>query len=248
MRHLLCGITTLFLVIFAWPGYGADAKDKKDALEAKKALEKKESQWVRIGQLTGTLVGVNESTKGIRIRVDVPTLNPAAVLGLAQAQEGVALAQVALVQATAQPPRQRYLAVLNAQWQMAQAQENVARQQNQLYTRVSQEVELPTTDDLVVRLNEPLPKFNDQGKQVRLTAKDLKEAKGSNPKLPGYQADFSNLRPNQIIQVTLTRHKNALRPRPANPKNKEADADLLLDDIKPHISMIIVLADLMPDR
>jgi len=252
MRHLLCGVITLFLVIIVLPGYGADKKDKKDAPDAKKEdvkkdADNKESPWVRVGQLTGTLVDVNESNKGIRVRVDVPRLNPQAVLGLAQAQQGVVMAQLALAQAAAQPPPQRYQALFNAQLRMAQAQQNVARQQSHLYHKVSQEVEMQTIDDLVVRLIGPAPKFNDKGKRVRPTAKELKEAKGTNPKLPGYQAAFSDLHHNQVIQVTLARTKNAPKAKPVNPKNKDADTDLLAD-AKPHVSMIIVLADPTPDR
>jgi hypothetical protein len=271
MHHILRGAAVIILAFLVLPGYAADEKDKdkdkkapdakkdgdknaqpdvkkdvdKKAPDAKKDHDKKDSPWVKAGQVAGTIVNINESSKGIRLKVDVPELNPSAVQGLANAQLQLANAKVQLAQAGLKPPQERLQAIINAQNAIAQAQQNVANQQAHLYNKKPMEFELSTTEDLVVRLNEPPPKFDDKGKKVKYTAKELKALKGDNPKLPGYQAEFSDLRSNQLVQVTLVRNKNAPKPKPINPKNKskDADAELLLDDNKPHISMIMVLGE-----
>jgi len=84
------------------------------------------------------------------------------------------------------------------------------------------------------------PQFDDKGKLKQPTAKEKAEAKGD-PKLPGYKGEFSDLRSNQIVQVTLVRHKSA-KPVKINPKSKDVDPELLAE-LKPQISMIVVLGE-----
>jgi hypothetical protein len=98
-----------------------------------------------------------------------------------------------------------------------------------------------------VRLARPPEQFDDKGKVKRYTAKELKELKGPDPKLPGYQATFSDVREGQIVTVNLVKKKDAparLPPRrPKNPRDaKDVDANLLLENL-PQISQIMVLLE-----
>lgn len=64
-------------------------------------------------------------------------------------------------------------------------------------------------DDLVVRRLHPLPMFDDKGKLRKPTAAELREMKGSDPKLKGYKAELSDLKPGQVISVTLAQTKSS---------------------------------------
>jgi hypothetical protein len=240
MRYLPRGAAVLLIGCLAVPAVGADkdkAKDKADAKSEAKNAEKgvTTEKMYRAGQLAGKVLTVVESKKSIRLQVTLqyPKLNQGALNSLVQAQAN-------MQQAALNRDRQ---GVLNAQRQMLQAQAT-------LYTLESttKDVELQTTDEVKVRQAQPPEAFDDKGKPKKYTAKELKELKGPDPKLPGYNAEFSDLREGQIVTVTLVKKKDApnkLPPRRPvkDPKEaKDVDADLLLENL-PQISMIVIVAD-----
>lgn len=78
-----------------------------------------------------------------------------------------------------------------------------------------QDVKVMTTDDVKVRTKSPPVAYDDKGNKKKYTAKDLKELKGNDPKLPGYSAEFNDLKQNQVVEVSLVRKKsdrNAKQP------------------------------------
>jgi hypothetical protein len=178
---------------------------------------------VKAGVVTGKIMGVVEEKKTIRIQVTfrVPKLNAGQVQALQNAQ--VQLAQAKNVQD-----------VINARNAIAQAQAN-------LYTfeSVQKDYELQAADDIKVRAANPPAQFDDKGRIKRYTQKELKELKG-NDKLPGYPAEFSDLRQEQIVQVTLVRKKGA--PRTPVKRGKDVDPDLL-NDFLPQMSLIVIVAE-----
>lgn len=87
---------------------------------------------------------------------------------------------------------------------------------------VHQEVELQADDDIKVRLKNAPVQFDDKGKPKQLTADELKELKGPDPSLPGYQADFSDLKTGQLVRVSLARKKTS--DDADKEKDKDADA------------------------
>jgi hypothetical protein len=152
-------------------------------------------------------------------------------------------AQVSLQQAARNTnPQSRAQAMLSAQVQMARAEATLYQPQS-----LTKEVELQATDDVKVRLARPPEANDDKGKPKKYTAKELKELRGPDPKLPGYQAEFSDLHEGQIISVTLVKKKDAPKPparKPGKPPKdaKDLDADLLLENL-PQISMVLVIAE-----
>jgi len=92
-----------------------------------------------------------------------------------------------------------------------------------------------STDDVKVRILKPPPAFDDKGNPKKYTRKELRELKGDS-KLPGYPAEFSDLKPGQYVQVTLVRKKGVRR------KPKDAAVDPT-DEYYPHMSLIVIASD-----
>jgi hypothetical protein len=209
-----------------------DAKDKKT--DDKKPADKKDDahkDWVASGKMNGELVSVDESKKTLKVKLtaEIKTLNQGEAQALAQAEADYA----------------RALAQRNAQG-AAQAMQNIANHQRNLYKyeKKTQEVEVPTLDDVKVRIPQPPVAFDDDGKIKKPTAEELKKLKGDSS-LPGYQGDFSSLRSGQMVTITLMRKKDAKPPAPAGPNpagGKPPELDLTGDYV-PHASMIMVLHD-----
>jgi hypothetical protein len=70
-----------------------------------------------------------------------------------------------------------------------------------------QDVKVMTIDDVKVRTKNPPVAYDDKGNKKKYTAKELKELKGDS-KLPGYSAEFNDLKQNQVVEVSLVRKKS----------------------------------------
>jgi WD40 repeat protein len=76
-----------------------------------------------------------------------------------------------------------------------------------------QDVKVMTIDDVKIRTKNPPVAYDDKGKIRKYTAKKLKVLKGDS-KLPGYLAEFYDLRANQIVQVSLVHKKSNKTTQP----------------------------------
>lgn len=68
-------------------------------------------------------------------------------------------------------------------------------------------LELTLADDAKVRVGFPLPRFDTRGLPIKYRPEELKKYKGDDPaemKLPGYKADFANLKKGDTVQVALS--------------------------------------------
>jgi hypothetical protein len=197
---------------------------KKGALKnLDKDPEAAEAKIMKSGVVQGRVMAVIEDKKTIRLQLTIPymKINPGAV-------QNYQNAQMSLLRAT--NPQ----GVLQAQQQMAQAEAQIYQ-----VATVQKDVEWQATDDAKVRRREPPPQFDDKGRVKRYTKKELKELKGDD-KLPGYPAEFSDIKQDQIVEVTLVRKKDAART-PVK-KGKDADPEVLGDNL-PHMSMIVILVE-----
>jgi hypothetical protein len=205
--------------------------NEKRVVDLKKELEKNVNtdKSIRAGQISGKVVAVVESKKSLRLSVPiaVPHINQGALNAAAQNQ--VEYAQ-ALARGDANGAAQ---ALVRMQQNQAQA---ITLQ------TVYKEIELTTTDDVKVRLANPPPKYDEKGRLVRPSGKELQELRGPDPKLPGYNGEFSDLAQEQVVTVTLVRKKNE-GPRLPLPKAKgKQDPTALLEDL-PQVSMIVIMHD-----
>jgi hypothetical protein len=108
------------------------------------------------------------------------------------------------------------------------------------------DVDLQPTDDMKVRTLVLPPDFDEKGRPKKYTAKELKELKGPDPKLPGYASDFDSLKPDQIVKVFLARKKPAkTAPKPPGPRKKGKEdnpdaADVRMEN-RPEVTMVLIL-------
>jgi len=211
------------------------ADEKKDD---KKDVDKKGPELIKAGTLVGKVVAIDESKRSIKLHIEVPELNQGEYNGLLQAQ-------VDLARAAADPNPQSRLQKIQA------AQNKMAQHQARLYTSKGHDVDLNTAEDVKVRLKNPPTKFDDKGKIVRYTEKELKELKGDDPKQPGYNGEFTDVRPGTIIEARLVKKKGTpMIPKPMpGPKGKDVDpVDIkaLWAEYTPLATLIIVLAEPPP--
>lgn len=74
----------------------------------------------------------------------------------------------------------------------------------------SENITLDLTDDAIVRRQTLPPAFDEKGRPRKYSREEVKLLKG-NPKLPGYKADLSDLKVDQVIQVSLSRKKGEMK-------------------------------------
>src|SRR5262245_17717104 len=242
MRHLLRWVAALMVpaVLLLGSPAGAQKKDLDKDKDKEKDVVPGE-KMLKAGVLVGRVTAVYEDKRTIRLQVTVPLtrLNPGSL-------QSIQLAQADLARARARGDR---AAMVNAQRAMLQAQSNLVTMESRL-----QDIELQAVDDAVVRTARPRGEFDEKGKLKKLTAKQLKELKGPDPKLPGYKAEFGDVAAEQILQVTLVRKKpTGPQPKPEVKKGKgkkkggddEAAVDVLADNL-PLVSQILILLDPPP--
>ena len=235
MRHLLIAAAALVLGLAVLPAF-ADDKDKKDpAPDAKKDEPANTEKTVKAGTVTGKVVEVNETAKSLKVEVTLEYSKPN--VGEIQAME-----QARINYANAVAHRD-YNGALSAQRDMAY---HAARTSS--IERKTQQVDITSTDDVKVRLTDPPPLYDDKGNLKKRTEKELKELKGDpkdpDYKLPGYPAQWSDVRQGSYVKVTLVKKKET---HPSGPKPKDADPDPLGDNL-PQASLIEILADPMPAK
>jgi hypothetical protein len=197
---------------------------KKGAMKnLDKDPEAAEAKMMRSSVVRGKVMAVLEDKKMVRLQLTIPymKINTGAL-------QNYQNAQMNLLRAT--NPQ----GILNAQQQMAQAEAQIYQ-----VATVNKDVEWQATDDVKVRRAAPPPQFDDKGRIKPYTKKELKELKGED-KLPGYPAEFSDIKQEQVIEVTLVRKKDA--PRTPVKKGKDADPEVLGDNL-PHMSMIVIIAE-----
>jgi hypothetical protein len=235
-RHLCRATALMVLIFFALPAPADD--EKKDAKpDPMKEIDKKEAEKTekrtKNGVLRGRILSVDESKNVIdlELHIPVPRINEGAANALAQAQVNL---QAAMIKRDAQG--------------VANAQRSIAAESMKLYKLedVKRKIQVSPVEDVKVRLANPPPQFDEKGKPKKYTKKELDEMKGPDPKLPGYQADFGDLKADQYVEVTLVKKKDAPKgtgtTKPSGKKDKEGENDPLAH-LTPEVSMIIILGD-----
>jgi hypothetical protein len=78
--------------------------------------------------------------------------------------------------------------------------------------RSTKNVTYQTTDEVKIRLRNPRPAYDDKGKIRNPTAKEKKEQKGKDSKLPGYEAGWDDLKTNEIVTISFGTKKGEKNP------------------------------------
>jgi len=242
MRQLLRAAAVSALACFIAPAFADDEKkvDEKKP-DAKKDVDKEEKKkgpgTVDAGSLTGKIININETKKELKLRIEYAEINQGELQAIQRDQ-----LEIQRVLATERNPNTRANRV-------NQLTNSILNHQKNLYKKSHKDVDFTTVEDFKVRMMNPPPKFDEKGRIVKHTQKELDELKGEDKKLPGYNAEFSDLRQNQIVKVNLVRKKGTPKVNPPAPDKKDVDkpnpADVLAE-FAPHITMIIIMADPPP--
>jgi hypothetical protein len=257
MRRIMTGIAVVMLGLIVLPVFAVDKddKDKKDPApdvkkaddvkkddakkddakkddakkDDKKETPKKEEvtseKMIKAGTLVGKVVEVNETKKSIRVQIAYQVQKPN--VGEIQA---IASCKAQLAQAIASRDINQ---VQNLQVQIAQHSANAMTTE-----RKTKDVQVTGTEDVKIRQTSPPMAYDDKGRPMKRSAKELKELKGDS-KLPGYPGEFTDLHTDQVVRVTLVKKKETVHHRH---KPKEVDPDSLGDDL-PEANLIEIVAE-----
>jgi len=221
-----CQGTAAALLVLALVGLtGAVAQKETDKADAKAKPETKEKLQAA-GQFAAKVVRVDGEQKILTVQVTYVEVDPGKVQGN---QRFLAQRQLEIARLTDARERLRQTLQLSAEMQ---------RRQADIYRPVHRNVELVAADDIKVRQLLPPVEFDDKGKPRKLTEKEKKDLRGPDPTLPGYAADFDNLKPEQLVRIYLSRKRGAPRLQ-----LKEVDPEAPAEANRPQVAMVVILAD-----
>jgi len=223
-------------------------EDKK--VEDKAAKEKKdaENKMISAGQVSGKLLRISDGgqkTITVQVKIVYRVPNPGALQTIANLQLQIQQTRLQIQQAAVQ---RNFQQLQQLQLQLAQQQQQLFQNQANAFQRKEEnkDLELKLAEDVEIRVMNLPPAFDDKGQVRKRTRKELDELKGPDKKKPGYQGDMESLHPEQYVVAHLVRKKDA-------PKLKgggglpPVDG---LDDNKPTVSMVVIVAEPMvqPNR
>jgi hypothetical protein len=178
-----------------------EVKDKGDTSPLKSKPDPKlltKEKLATAGVLSGTLVKLDEDKK-FTLKVTYYDIDPAKV----------------------QNHQQHYLrrlAEINQNWNLVQAQQQLAQLQvdmaqrsQDIYKKMNKDINLQAEDNVKVRSLKPLVAFDNKGEIIEYSKEDLKKMTADSPKLPGvgltFAASFDKLQPQQKIIAYLAKSK-----------------------------------------
>jgi hypothetical protein len=216
-----------------------------------KAARSVDAAALPAGTFTGKLVSAPDADRMFTVKIQYQQLvpNPRANLGgNLQAQ----YARIVQMQARmAANPRnfnpvamqQLQMAVLQFQRQLGAAQAGAVKM-----TNVSQNVDFQAAEDVKVRFLHLPSSYDDKGNLKKYTQAEIKELKGKDASLPGYESSVEALKAGMVVQVKLTRHQPHAAPttkdKEADPKDKSKDEpkDRSVEK-KMQIQLIVIVND-----
>lgn len=107
----------------------------------------------------------------------------------------------------------------------------------------TERMELTLADDVKVWFANPPEKYDDDGKSKKLSKEELDKIKSKYGPTKGlFAGELTDLRPNQMVKVTIGKPKESAR-RPA-PKEKGAAAEKEFQ----YVTAVVVLVDAKPEK
>jgi hypothetical protein len=187
------------------------------------------------GQFTGFLVTPPGSDRTFTVRVQYQDVqlkpNALRTANNQNAHVNRQLQQAARLQQQMAKSKNPAQQLAQIQRILAQIQVGQLRTQQNLYNVVTryQDVDFQAEENVKVRTMELPEQFDEKGNVKRYTKEELKQLKGKDTNLPGYESNFESLRAGQLIQVTLAEHKTTKKtttsPSPGEAKDKDAKED-----------------------
>ena len=185
------------------------------------------------GDYTGKLVSVPSSDGSFTVNVETDHFKPNPKEAREANRDQQQLVRLQTDLANARNPREynQRLQRLSNELQRIQVQ---ALKPNGKVVKEHKEVDFQTAADVKVRTKEPPAKFDDKGNPVEYTKAELKELKGKDADLPGYEAAPDALAVGDTVKVTLA------RPKPAKKDADNNDADVKKAN---EVTVILIVAE-----
>jgi hypothetical protein len=251
LKHLIMGCLVFSLAL---PVAGQNVKKKN---RAKKDEVPVDADVLQPGTARGRLVTPPGLDGAFVVEIEVQNLEPkkgvkkpknqaAAQINRLQAQLNQEVARAQADLARRKNPAAHYNRIVRLQGQLqtvaarAQAQSaDVLKNYN--VKKTLHLVEFHAAPEVKIRLKEPAQVFTEKGDIKKFTQEELRQLKGKNPNLPGYEGNLADLKSNQLVQVTQARAKT-----PPKKAKADADAGAGAEESKTHknvATMILVLGE-----
>ena len=251
MRHVTRW-SCLALVLFAF-GTPLQAQNKPNA-KGDPASARDYQTVLAAGELTGKIARIDQTKRLITVQVEVRDTQADVKQAQAAAQQAAQQQQQMARQAIRKPGSNPAEQARQAQQQAAQAQRQQVQASKKADAKprtLTKEFEFQADEKAHVRLMTLPQEYDERGKPKQRTTAELKELKGPNPSLPGYQADFEDLTAGQTVKLRVAAPKPAKTGTAVPPKNKAKDADLdgdkkapvAVDASKHRATLVLILKD-----
>jgi hypothetical protein len=210
-----------------WPLFAADDPDS--------ATTKKEKD-VYSGELVGKVTKISKRSKGFTLRVEylelVPNSGgrggsgaPSDLQALVRQQQEWADLQTGLQKSKSQVQRLAKLQHYSAKFDHRRMKSHAQHLPYHLAVR-HESIDLQPAAEIELRVSEPPPIFDDQGKPQKYTAAELRDLKGPG-KAWGYPANWSDLQKGQTIAVFLAKKKTRDTESEEGAKSSEVEHPLV---------------------
>jgi hypothetical protein len=226
------------------------ADDKKPALDSDKLTP---------GEFTGKLKTTPGSDRSFTVTVEYSHLelknanqlpkNNTALKNLARDAQKVTRLQQQVAKAKRPQDQVKRLTELQhavAQLQLQAVRANLDVQQLFKVVTHKQDIAFHAAEDVKVRTLNPPVTFDEKGNIKNYTRDELKDLKGKDNKLPGYESSLDQLQAGQLVKVTLARTPDSAKSDKDNDKEKDADKDKDKDqssDKKSEVTLILIKSD-----
>jgi hypothetical protein len=132
----------------------------------------------------------------------------------------------------------------NRQRRLLELQADMQRRQASAYNKKTKDIDFDADEKMKIRILQPTPELDAKGKAKAFTKAELKAMKGPDATLPGYMAEYEQLRTDQVVKVFVAKQKQE-KTKPATKTDpKTLDPELMVD--RPKAVMILIMADPPP--
>jgi hypothetical protein len=224
------------LLVFAVPGLAADKKETP-------ATPADYAQLATLTELTGKLSSFDATGKTLTIEVDYQVLAPNPRANNAASNNHLAhlLEQQQRIMHQKNPIQR----AMHMQHLMQEVQKTMAKMEANAVKVVTEHKDFNVQggENAKVRLQDLPLRLDEKGNPKAYTADEKKELKGTDTKLPGYNADWSDLKAGQIVKLTLSKHHDEPKDKDNNENKDAKDKPKAKEVPKPEASLIVILKD-----
>jgi hypothetical protein len=216
-------LTFALFLTSAAHGQKKGAKATKDQV----ATDQDYTQLNQIKDLTGKIVSVEGSTKVFILKVEYQYLEPKPNAGrgnpnLQRQQQSIIRQQQQIMRTRNPVHRLQQMQHLVNQLQQQQLRGLINLNNMFKVTTAKKSFELQAKDGVKVRRQNLPTEYDDKGNIKEYTAEEKKKLRGDDPKLPGYEAKWEDVGPNQTVKVYLVKKKP---PKKEEGSQKDTAAD-----------------------